>query len=187
MLRNLDKSAALISSFKQVASDQSASPRRRFDLALLVADVGATLAPALKDAHVALRVEIGPALVLDTFPVALADILSHLVLNAVLHGCGEGGAVAIEARPVDGDMLELCVRDDGGGIPAAHLEKIFDPFFTTKLGQGSCGLGLNIVHNLAVSVLGGSIQASSAPGDTRFLLRFPRKAPQLAGTCAGAA
>ena len=185
LLRNLDKSATLISSFKEVASDQSASPRKRFALAQLVEDVRATLAPWLEPRRVALRLEVDGDIEFDSFPAALGQVLEQLVRNAALHGCGEdGGTVWIEAGPGAGAQQALCVRDDGSGIAPAHLDKIFDPFFTTKLGHGSCGLGLNIVHNLVSNVLGGSIHATSLPGDTRFMLELPRQAPQLLGGAA---
>ena len=181
LLRNLDKSATLVSGFKQLACDQSAMQRSSFSLAQLVADVIEPLAAPLQERQVALRVEVAPGIMLDNFPGALSQILSQLVSNAMLHGFADGraGTIALEARGGADDLLELCVRDNGGGIAASHLERIFDPFFTTKLGQGGCGLGLNIVHNLVCNVLGGSIDASSTPGDTCFLLRFPRQAPQL--------
>ncbi len=185
LMRNLDKSAKLISSFKEVASDQSASPRSRFELAQLVEDVRFMLAPWLKQRQVTLQLAVAAGIELDTFPAALGQVLDQLVRNAALHGCGEAdGTVWIDANDGGGNdaLLELCVRDNGSGIAPAHLDKIFDPFFTTKLGHGSCGLGLNIVHNLVSNVLGGSIRALSVPGDTRFILTLPRQAPQLLGS-----
>ena len=70
--------------------------------------------------------------------------------------------------------VDITVKDDGQGIPAAHLEKVFDPFFTTKLGKGGSGLGLNIVYNLVTTSLGGRIQVSSVPGQGAcFTLSLP--------------
>ena len=181
LLRNLDKSAALISSFKEVASDQSATPRRRFALAGLAAQVHAALAPWLAERGVTLQLALAAGIEFDSFPDALGQVLEQLVRNAALHGCGAGGTVWIESGAGGGAQLELCVRDNGSGIAPAHLDKIFDPFFTTKLGHGSCGLGLNIVHNLVRNVLGGGIRATSLPGDTRFVLTLPQQAPQLLG------
>jgi len=181
--RNLNKSAALIASFKQVACDQSSMERRSFHLAPLVRDTCAVLMQSLTGRPVTLQLEIDAGMAIDNYPGALSQILSHLVRNAVLHGfdAAPQGTIRIAACEEDGDIISLSVGDSGSGIAPAHLERIFDPFFTTKLGQGSCGLGLNIVHNLVANVLGGTIQVTSIPGDTRFLLRFPRSAPVLAG------
>ena len=69
-------------------------------------------------------------------------------------------------------------EDDGCGILAANLHHLFEPFYTTKLGQGGSGLGLYIVHNLVVNVLGGQVSAFSTEGrGTRFVLHLPVEAP----------
>ncbi len=186
LLRNLHKSAALIASFKQVASDQTSSQRRRFELAQLIDDMRTTLMPSLKEHGVRLSTDVAPGIVMDNFPGALCQIVSHLVLNAVLHGFAErkGGSIALSASVDAEGLVTLRCRDDGNGIAPANLDKIFDPFFTTKLGQGSSGLGLNIVHNLVTNVLAGAIHVSSSDGQTCFELHFPSDAPALAAQLA---
>ena len=58
-------------------------------------------------------------------------------------------------------MVEVSVRDSGGGIPEDKLSKIFDPFYTTK-EQGT-GLGLSIVRKI-VETYGGKIWAENQVG-----------------------
>jgi two-component system, cell cycle sensor histidine kinase and response regulator CckA len=74
-----------------------------------------------------------------------------------------------------GDYVEFEVRDNGGGIPAEHLEKIWDPFFTTK--KHGAGLGLPT----AVAIVrrhGGQIGVDSTPGvGTVFTIFLPSSAP----------
>jgi DNA-binding response OmpR family regulator len=180
--RNLATSAELIASFKQVATGQAGLARRRFDLAQLVQDSCVHLAPQVRAASASLEILVAPGIGMDSFPGALDQVIGQLVLNALLHGFRDGrsGVVTVSAEAAEG-QLQLSVRDNGAGIPETDLGRVFDPFFTTRLGQGSSGLGLHIVHNLAGNVLGGTISAASDAGETRFTLVCPCSAPALAG------
>lgn len=64
----------------------------------------------------------------------------------------------------DKGMVEVRVRDNGPGIPAAILEKIFDPFFTTRARGAGSGLGLTVAQNI-MHVHGGHISIESKPGE----------------------
>ena len=180
LLRNLAASAQLIDRFKQVATGQAGSARRRFDLAGLLAELAAGLAPRLRQASVVLQVEAAPGIDMDSYSCVLVQVIEQLVFNAQLHGFagGAGGTIRIAAEG-DGERFRLTVSDNGAGIRSADLNRVFEPFFTTRMGQGSNGLGLHIVHNLVANVLGGTIEAESGAGETRFILHGPRCAPVL--------
>jgi len=132
-----------------------------------------------------------PAVMLD--PVHLDQILLNLCLNArdAMSSVGTirvsvarapaGEHVCTACRQsAAGELVELCVADDGTGIAPAVVERIFDPFFSTKeVGKGS-GMGLASVHGI-VHELGGHIVVDTAPGrGTRFRVLFPALA---AGAC----
>lgn len=74
-----------------------------------------------------------------------------------------------------GDTVEICIRDNGTGIPTEIKEKIFNPFFTTKpTGEGT-GLGLSMSHDIIVKQHGGSIDVDTEPGKfTEFKIVLPR-------------
>lgn len=180
IMRNLQITAGLIARFKEVATDQASLVRRRFDLAGLLACVTTALAPRARAAGLTLDVDLDGAIEMDSYPAALSEVLTHLVGNALVHGFQDArcGSIVVRAA-ADGDMLQLSVHDDGAGIRAADLGRVFEPFFTTRMGQGGGGLGLHIAHNLVTNVLGGTIDAASSPGDTRFTVRCPCTAPAL--------
>jgi signal transduction histidine kinase len=69
------------------------------------------------------------------------------------------------------EQVTLEYRDSGKGIPGDLAGKIFDPFFTTARERGGTGLGLNIVQNLARTVLGGDITLEN-PGEPGALFRL---------------
>ncbi|QTN30690.1 HAMP domain-containing histidine kinase [Rhodoferax sp. AJA081-3] len=179
ILTTLNKSASLISSFKRIALTEARSQRRPFDLGAHIANIAHTVTAQLQKKGIVLRVDAPAGVAMDSYPEAVSEALQHLVDNALLHGFdrADHGEVQLRVDAADGEWITLTVADNGGGIPANHLGRIFDPFFTTKMGTGSNGLGLNVVHNLVTNVLGGSIAVTSTPGNTCFVLRFPRRAP----------
>jgi PAS domain S-box-containing protein len=177
--RNLQRAAALISHFKQVAVDQASVRRRQFDLAALVEDVLSTLSPRLKRSPHRVEVDIPPGLVLESYPGPLEQVLTNLVENSLVHGfeSGQPGVIRISAEAA-GPRIRLRYADDGLGIPPVLRHRVFDPFFTTKLGQGGSGLGLYLVYNLVHGRLGGSIELldDAGPGAC-FIMELPVVAP----------
>ena len=175
---SLSQSTRLIASFKQVAVDQTSYQRRHFSLAEVVEEIVLSMAPAIRHQQLRVHQQLDGEVQLDSFPGPLGQILLNLINNAMVHAFdGEAGDFWITAS-VSGDSLLLEARDNGKGIPPADISKIFDPFFTSRLGQGSSGLGLNIVYNLVKGLLGGEITVSSAQGQgTCFTLQIPLVAP----------
>ncbi len=74
-----------------------------------------------------------------------------------------------------GDAVEIRIRDNGTGIPAAIRDRLFQPFFTTKpTGEGT-GLGLSISYDIVTQEHGGAITVDSRVGEfTEFTVRLPR-------------
>jgi len=179
VVRNLNRAAELVASFKQVAIDQTTSHRRKFDLAEVIQEIVTTLAPTLRKAQCTLDIDVPPEIYLDSYPGPLGQVLVNLLTNAIVHAYqGKPGTIALSARLIDQDRIALSVSDQGRGIAPEHLGHIFDPFFTTRFGEGGSGLGLHICHNFVTSLLGGQIDVRSQPGQgSCFTLTLPRTAP----------
>jgi len=181
LLKSLEGATTLVQSFKQLALDQSSDQRRRFDLRQVCAEIVLTLQNFLRHDQHELTLEVPNGIMLDSYPGPLGQVLSNLIVNAVLHGFEgrKGGRIRLAAELQGREQVLLSFSDDGRGIAPAHLKRIFDPFFTTRLGQGGSGLGLHISYNIVSSLLGGRITVSSTVGEgTRFELLLPLKAPQ---------
>ncbi len=99
-------------------------------------------------------------------PGQISQVIQNLVLNAD-QAMPTGGTITVSAAnvPATGggpDHVRITVKDQGVGIPQAHLDRIFDPYFTTK--PGGTGLGLATSYSI-VRNHGGSISVESRPGD----------------------
>ncbi|AWB09074.1 sensor histidine kinase (plasmid) [Azospirillum humicireducens] len=178
MVLNLGQAGELVQSFKQVAADQTSGEGRRFALKPYLEDLATSLSPSWRRAGHSLQVDCPDDIEIDGYPGALAQILTNLVMNSIIHGYqdGKAGHLLIAANAPSPDQVELVYTDDGKGIPAADLGRVFDPFFTTRRGAGSTGLGLHIVYNLVANALGGRVAVESRPGQgVRFTIRFPRR------------
>jgi signal transduction histidine kinase len=153
----------------------------------IVADVGIEA-----DAHgcsVALRAE--QSLRMNGDPELLRSALENVIRNAVRYA-PTASSVGIDARCIEGERIEVVVRDSGPGVPEKDLELIFEPFYRVDAARnravGGDGLGLAIAAR-AVAIHGGTIQARNLEaGGLCVQLTFPAiepvPAPQLepAGT-----
>ncbi|MFL6659928.1 MAG: ATP-binding protein [Massilia sp.] len=176
MTTNTQRAAALVRSFKQVAVDQSSDGLRSFRLKAYLQEVLLSLQPRLKGRPVTVDLDCPEALELDSFPGALSQIVTNLVINSLVHGfeAGQAGSISMVVT-LDGEQVHLDYRDDGAGMDQTTLAQLFDPFFTTRRGQGGSGLGAHILYNLVTGPLGGSVKVDSAPGQgLHYQLRFPR-------------
>nr|WP_315248583.1 ATP-binding protein [uncultured Duganella sp.] len=174
---SLHKAAELISSFKQIAVDQTSDQRRSFDLLAAVQDAIATYMPRLRRVQCEVTLQIPDGLVLDSYPGGLYQVLNNLLTNALTHAYEHrrNGRITIRAELGADDLIDLQFSDDGCGMTEEVQRRVFDPFFTTKMGQGGTGLGMNIVYNIVTGVLGGRISLDSAPGvGTTIRMQLPR-------------
>jgi signal transduction histidine kinase len=102
----------------------------------------------------------------------LNQVWINLIDNALdaMETNGKGTLEIITKR--DGECVQVCITDDGPGVPEDIKLRIFDPFFTTKdIGKGT-GLGLDVVKRI-VERHKGSIKLNSVPGKTSFMVCFP--------------
>jgi signal transduction histidine kinase len=176
MTTNTQRAAALVRSFKQVAVDQSSDDIRSFNLRKYLDEVLLSLQPKLKGKPIQIEINCDEQINMASFPGAISQIVTNMVVNSLVHGFEEGqpGKIKITGK-VEGDNVEFDYSDDGVGMDSATLGQLFDPFFTTKRGSGGSGLGAHILYNLVTGALGGTVKVVSAPGmGLHYKLRFPK-------------
>jgi PAS domain S-box-containing protein len=162
---NLQRAIELIQSFKQVAVDQSTQERRRFNLRTYLQEILLSLHPRLKRTSHRVELNCPDDIELDSYPGAVSQILTNLVMNSLIHAfeADEKGALSIDASRVEGGV-RLTYADNGRGMSSEQAARVFEPFYTTRRGSGGSGLGMNIVYTLVTDTLGGSIECTTQPG-----------------------
>ncbi|MGL4205690.1 MAG: ATP-binding protein [Aeromonadaceae bacterium] len=173
---NLRRASDLISSFKQVAVDQSSQAHYRFNVADNLHQVVVSLGHKLKKSQSEVEIHCDPKLSVYSYPGSFAQIYSNLILNSINHGfegLEQQKKIEIEIVQHENELV-IDYRDNGRGIDPVILPRIFDPFVTSKRGQGGSGLGTHIVYNLVVQLMKGRISCDSEPGQgAHFQIRLP--------------
>ncbi|MEO6875522.1 MAG: ATP-binding protein, partial [Opitutaceae bacterium] len=116
--------------------------------------------------EVRLENTIADGLVAKADPDRLRQVLSNLVDNGIKYG-RTGGVLGVSAATLANGRIEVCVRDDGPGIPREAQTRVFERFYRVDKArsreQGGTGLGLAIVKH-AVQAHGGEVRVESEPG-----------------------
>lgn len=175
ILLNLQRASELITSFKRVAIDRVSEERQIFNVKNYIGAIILSLRPNLKKANHNIVIHCDDFLELDSYPGAISQIITNLVMNSLIHAYpnGEQGTIVIDVN-LTPDQFTLIYSDDGVGIAEQHMKRIFEPFFTTRRGKGGTGLGLNILYNLVTQTLAGSIDCRSQVGHgTSFIIKLP--------------
>lgn len=119
----------------------------------------------------------------------LADEIGQVFLNILINAAHaiaskyrdttEKGLIAISTRHYP-EHVEVCIEDNGVGIPESIQGRVFDPFFTTKsVGKGT-GQGLAISHDVIEKKHNGSISLTSEVGKgTVFTIHLPIEAREV--------
>ncbi|MBT8440234.1 MAG: HAMP domain-containing protein, partial [Gammaproteobacteria bacterium] len=162
-LSNLKKAGELNKNFKEVAVDQSTEEARNVDMGDYIQEILSSLYPKFNKTRVSIKTELQDSVVIMTFPGMIAQIMTNLLINALIHAFNNGkseGLIIIRLK-CDKKFIRIEIEDNGAGMDEKTAKYVFDPFFTTQLESGGTGLGLHIVYNLVTQKLNGHIKCES--------------------------
>ena len=174
---NLEKTAKLVSSFKQVAVDQSSDDKREFYLREYIEEILLSINNITKKTKISINIQCDEQLKLFGYPGAISQIVTNLIVNTITHAYekNEQGTIDIIIKE-ENSKIDFKFQDYGKGISESNISKIFNPFFTTNRDNGGSGLGLSIIYNIITTKLNGSINVSSTPKKgTTFYITFPTR------------
>ncbi|MFC4296418.1 ATP-binding protein, partial [Novosphingobium tardum] len=92
--------------------------------------------------------------------------------------CGKACHIHIKAAPAN-SFAEVCIIDDGPGIPEEIIAEVFEAFVSSK--SDGLGIGLSISRTI-IEAHGGQIKASNLPdGGASVCFTLPRTSLRSAG------
>jgi signal transduction histidine kinase len=169
LLRDLNEMRDLITDLlesERLGAGHTALQTEPTDLADLVRDTAALLAPAAQGLGVDLQLSPGvPLLALDRTRMRL--LVRNLIANALRYGAVPDHALQVTLE-TDGKVVLLTVRDHGQGVDAAALAHLTEPFYRpdsarTRAG-GGVGLGLHLCKLVALAHGGSLTLRNALPG-----------------------
>ncbi len=106
----------------------------------------------------------------------MEKVFYNLIFNALKY-TNEKGEVEVKIKMVDSLHVEICVTDNGSGIPKKYLPHIFDRFFqvenTSTRNYEGTGIGLALVKEL-VELHHGFVNVKSREGEgSSFIVKLP--------------
>lgn len=131
-----------------------------------------TLDPRSRGVNLSVEVSEG-LLPVNADRVQVQQVLVNLLRNAfeALHGIGNR-AVRVSAEPVSaGNAIEVCIADNGPGLPPEIAANVFRPFMTSK--EGGMGVGLALCRSIVESHDGRMWHAPRPGGGTEFHFTLP--------------
>ncbi len=148
----------------------------RHDIRPLLRSVAAEMLPLLSTKHLELKLTVPPVpIVALVDPVRFQQVIRNVLANAIRFS-PERGEILLIGQMIQDVYAEICVFDQGPGIPESELNAIFQAFVQsseTKSSTDGTGLGLAISHKI-MALHEGSICAENRPtGGSVFRIRIP--------------
>ncbi len=170
----LDRLSKLVHTLLEMSNLSSAPRSERIELAPLVEEIITDLTPLASQNDITMEQDCDNVIITGS-DALIYRLVFNLIENAVKYN-RRGGSVSVSVHKENNDVV-VRVSDTGCGIPEEYRESIFQPFFRVDKSRsrqmGGVGLGLALVHEIAV-LHGGSVRAESGnkPG-TVFIVTLP--------------
>lgn len=151
-LRDIDGLLVTFNALLSIAQLEAGGRRGDWELldaGTLAHDAAELYQPLVEEHGGALSVNAGTGLVVQGSRELLSQALSNLLDNAIKYA-PQGSHIQISAIGA-GEIVELCVADNGPGIPVEARERVLERFvrLDSSRHQPGSGLGLSLVHAVA--------------------------------------
>jgi len=166
--RDSDRLGRLVDDLLGLARLEAHPTRTRVDLATVARPLVEDARTRSPRAEISLSVDADATVRGDTD--ALERVLRNLIDNA-LAAIEPTGRVDVHLRRLNG-YVQVCVADDGPGVPEDQRQRIFERFVRLDPGKPGHGLGLAIAHRIAHQH-DGYLTCDPITNGASFTLRIP--------------
>lgn len=201
-LENIQKAAQRSANLVQKFLNYDVEELENYEIANLNKFINSYVATIKKDLpeYIQVQMELDPAIKNSRiYPLRLRRLLDILISNSIvaLHG-REKATIKFSSRLweqkkdglVDnkpfylskGNYIELCVWDNGIGIPEKSLTQVLKPFYSTRIKNEGAGLELFIAYNLIKDMKGYIFLDSKVDQYTAVYLYWPFREEREMGT-----
>ncbi len=145
----------------------------RINLSRMLEQIVNEYTPVLAEKGLRWRTSIAPGIELLCDPDKLQRVFDNLVRNAVNYSYADTSICL--TMEMEGDRIEICVKNCGKTIPPEKLAHVFDQFFRVDSSRasstGGAGLGLAIAKEI-VELHGGDIRVESKEESILFTIHL---------------
>lgn len=156
--------------FRKVEESKFELNLQQYDIISLVEDVCNRFIPVAQIRNIEFIKQYDPVRLTARVDVeAITKIISNMLSNALKYTHSK-----IEVSVADYESyFEICVTDDGEGVPESEREKIFKTFYQADKSRSGTGIGLPLAHLLAEKHNGKFFLKKTTSKGASFVVAIP--------------
>ncbi len=165
-----------IDDFRSFASmGEENQGRARFEAGRAIRETLRLVSVLLEDEKVRLQIDLPRE---EVMVAGRANDLKQVLLNLVYNAIDVFRDRSVENPVIQigmhvGNMVEIYVRDNGGGIDEKVIHRIFEPNFSTKFHRHGTGVGLYMSRMIVRKRLDGEIVVKNVAEGAKFEIMLP--------------
>ncbi len=134
-----------------------------FSINGVIANIIDIIQPILDKSKIKLIVILDEDRSIVGYPNEFSQALMNIINNskeALIQNSIKDKKIIIK-KSICGDLINIIIQDNAGGINEAILERVVEPYFTTKSDIGGDGIGLYMTKLIIEKHMGGSLELSN--------------------------
>ncbi|MGZ4954438.1 MAG: ATP-binding protein [Methylobacter sp.] len=180
MSRSMEKSERLIQKMSSTIDDfrNFFKPNKHteiFNVKVIIQAMADLLEAQLKNNNIDLIINCENNLLIKGFQGEFSQVILNLLNNAkdiLVEHRPDQPRITINATNNPNGNVEVFIKDNGGGIPDAIIDKIYDPYFTTKEEGKGTGIGLYMSKIIVENNMLGTLRAFNDTEGANFVIEL---------------